>query len=195
MSPDQALDIEMGTVSDVGSDRDEAQDSNVPQKPDAAPTDHRLDPGARPTAAHFAPRDDDRVQQTPCSTGARLEQLRWTGEHSMSFGSDVTFSYYPFLEANNLHNILPQDVSYLELQGCFRVPIKTLMDEFVKQYFLYIHPMTPILNEGRVWEMYGAQPAGPDRLSLLVCQAVLFSACSVSQHSFLRRNRRFRYSS
>lgn len=100
----------------------------------------------------------------------------------MVFGADITYTYYPFLTLDSLSNILPQDVSYLEMQGCLRVPIRAIMDEFVKQFFLHVHPITPLLNEGDVWDMYGSQSSGPsasDKLSLLVLQAMMFSACVV----------------
>lgn len=120
------------------------------------------------------------------SDRARLLQLQWAGEQAMTFGSDVTYTYYPFLTLDNLSNVLPQDVSYLEMQGCFRVPARTILDEFVKQYFLHVHPITALLNESDVWEMYGS-PSGvaPEsgHLSLLVWQAMLFAACNVSSNT------------
>lgn len=102
------------------------------------------------------------------------------------FGFDVMYSYYPFLELNNLPNILPQDVSYLDMQGCLRVPTKSILDEFVKQYFLHVHPVQPIINEGDFWEAYGSPPSEvtpATRLSLLVFQAMLFASCAVSKSS------------
>ncbi|KAF3764618.1 hypothetical protein M406DRAFT_259208, partial [Cryphonectria parasitica EP155] len=120
-------------------------------------------------------------QHAHSSTRARIQQLEWVGEQSMRFGSDVTYSYYPFLEVNNLPSILPQDVSYLEMQGCLRVPAKPILDDFVKQYYLHVHPIMPLVDEGIFWEMYGSQPGAispKERLSLLVLQAMLFAACS-----------------
>lgn len=102
----------------------------------------------------------------------------------MKFGSDITYTFYPFLEINNLSSLLAQDVSYLEMQGCFRIPTKPVLDELVKQYFLHVHPIMPLYNEGEFWEMYGASSGaapGHGRVSLLVFQAMLFSACRVSR--------------
>lgn len=115
---------------------------------------------------------------SPARTG-----LQWSGEQSTRFGADITYTYYPFIEANNLSAIPPQDVNYLELQGCLRVPIKTIMDEFVKQFFTHVHPIMPLLNEGDFWEMYASQSQGTHvstRLSLLMMQAMMFSVCGVS---------------
>lgn len=116
------------------------------------------------------------------SARARLQQLKWAGEQSMTFGSDIAYTYYPFLTLDDLPDVLPQDVSYLEMQGCLRVPVRTILDEFVKQYFLHVHPIMPLLNESEVWEMYASPSAGAtssEHLSLLVWQAMLFAACNV----------------
>lgn len=135
---------------------------------------------AKAWASHQEPLEED---VTP---DMRPNQLQWIGERSMKFGSDITYTFYPFLEINNLSNILPQDVSYLEMQGCFRVPTKPVLDELVKQYFLHVHPIMPLYNEGEFWETYGA-PSGAapthKRVSLLVFQAMLFSSCRVSRVS------------
>lgn len=112
--------------------------------------------------------------------------LQWSGEQSTRFGADITYTYYPFIEVNNLSAIPPQDVNYLELQGCLRVPIRTILDEFVKQFFLHVHPIMPLLNEGDFWEMYASQSQGTHvstRLSLLMVQAMMFSVCGVSLKS------------
>lgn len=142
--------------------------------------------GAKP-ASHAT---DISVQQRPSMPLPPLQHypparagLQWSGEQSTRFGADITYTYYPFIELNNLAAIPPQDVNYLELQGCLRVPIRTILDEFVKQFFLHVHPIMPLLNEGDFWEMYASQSQGTHvstRLSLLMMQAMLFSVCGVS---------------
>ncbi|KAI0126393.1 fungal-specific transcription factor [Xylariales sp. AK1849] len=100
--------------------------------------------------------------------------------------ADITYSYYPFLNVTNLHNIMPQDVNYLESQGCLRVPTREILDEFVQQYFLHVHPMLPMINEGDFWDMYGHFGYGGsgDKMSLLVFQSMLFASCNfVSKES------------
>ncbi|KAH6869049.1 fungal-specific transcription factor domain-containing protein [Thelonectria olida] len=81
------------------------------------------------------------------------------------------------------------NVEYLESQGCFRVPTEPILDEFLQHYFLHVHPMLPILNEGDFWNDHSAnailtstkQPPGPP---LLLLQAVLFSSCAfISQET------------
>jgi hypothetical protein len=104
----------------------------------------------------------------------------WVGDHKVTVNADITYSYYPFLSINNLHNIMPQDVNYLESQGCLRVPTREILDEFVQQYFLHIHPMLPMINEGDFWDMYGHLGSGGsgEKMSLIVFQSMLFVSCN-----------------
>lgn len=106
----------------------------------------------------------------------------WAGEHPAAVNADITYSYYPFLTISNLHNVIPQDVNFLESQGCLRIPTRAILDEFVQQYFLHVHPLLPFLNEGDFWNLYCQQSSGNtgENMSLLVFQAMLFSCCNVS---------------
>lgn len=78
---------------------------------------------------------------------------------------------------------MPQDVNFLDSQGCLRVPTRPILDEFVQQYFLHVHPLLPFLNEGDFWNLYCHQGSGGtgEKMSLLVFQAMLFSCCNVSR--------------
>ncbi|KAI0109037.1 hypothetical protein GGR51DRAFT_118512 [Nemania sp. FL0031] len=102
----------------------------------------------------------------------------WAGEHPAAVNADITYSYYPFLAINNLHNVIPQDVNFLESQGCLRIPTRAILDEFVQQYFLHVHPLLPFLNEGDFWNLYCNQGCPGEKMSLLVFQAMLFSCCN-----------------
>lgn len=108
----------------------------------------------------------------------------YTSQPSPQLISDIVYSYYPFLNISNMSNILPQDVNYLDSQGCFRVPTRAVLDEIVQQYFLHVHPLLPLLNEGDFWEMYCHQgPLGsapPQTMSLLVFQSMIFATSNVS---------------
>ncbi|KAI8955540.1 hypothetical protein F4801DRAFT_270950 [Xylaria longipes] len=112
------------------------------------------------------------------------ENSLWDSQ--LPLNADVTYSYYPFLSINNLHNVIPQDVNFLESQGCLRIPTRAILDEFMQQYFLHVHPLLPFLNEGDFWNLYCHQGSGivGERMSLLVFQAMLFSCCNfVSKNS------------
>jgi hypothetical protein len=94
----------------------------------------------------------------------------------------VLFSYYPFLELDIMSHMSAQDVNFIEQQGCFRVPTRPALDEFVREYFLHVHPSLPIIDEGEFWNMYahrGNLPPDRSRMSLFIFQAILFASCSV----------------
>lgn len=180
-----------GTASDAGSENPHSVPTAFHEPPKGTLTGSN---GGRPAAVHYAdttstqrmipmqyaPMPAPPVQQhyPPARAG-----LQWGGEQSTRFGADITYTYYPFIEVNNLSAIPPQDVNYLDLQGCLRVPTKTVLDEFVKQFFLHVHPIMPLLNEGDFWEMYASHTQGTHvstRISLLMIHAMLFSVCGVS---------------
>ncbi|KAK7421685.1 hypothetical protein QQZ08_009859 [Neonectria magnoliae] len=105
----------------------------------------------------------------------------WSTEPQIRLTSDVVYFYYPFLTMGNLPNIPPQDVNFLELQGCLRVPTRTMLDEFLQQYFLHVHPLLPLINEGDFWDLYcnSANTHMPtERMPLLLFQAILFASCN-----------------
>lgn len=173
-------DARMETTSDVGSyGPDTIQNTSA-----AFSAVNPITSTRRPAARSPDPGFQRLSSQYPTfSTNSRTQNLHWAGEQSSLFGSEVTYSYYAFLEVNNLWNLLPQDASYLELQGCLRIPKKTILDEYVKQYFLHVHPIMPLINEGGFWEVYGSTPVeGPrsEKISLLMFQAMMFAACAVS---------------
>ncbi|CAH0037767.1 unnamed protein product [Clonostachys rhizophaga] len=110
-------------------------------------------------------------------------------DDSQGMTSDIVYSYYPFISASNIANIPPQDVNFLELQGCLRVPIRPLLDEFLQQYFLHVHPMLPLVNEGDFWDLYSQNPKATspdDRLSLLLLQTILFASCNFVSKTTLK---------
>jgi hypothetical protein len=91
-------------------------------------------------------------------------------------------SAYPFLTASNLHRLPPEDVNFLELKNCLRLPSRVYLDEILQQYFRYVHPFFPLINEALFWDVYHGADLVADnplpRFPLLVLQAMLFTACS-----------------
>lgn len=76
-----------------------------------------------------------------------------------------------------------QDVHFLDLKGCLRLPPKVILDEFMRLYFLHVHPRLPLLDEGSFWTTYCLDPAPdpPDQgISLLLMQAMIFATSAVS---------------
>lgn len=94
----------------------------------------------------------------------------------------VFYCHYAYLTVTNLPRMPPQHVSFLDTQGCLRVPTRPTLDDFVEKYFKYVHPLLPLLNEGEFWDMYSRNSSGPasgNTMSLLVFQALLFASCHV----------------
>ncbi len=96
----------------------------------------------------------------------------------------MPFSYYSFLQVERLSTVQPDDVRFLEYKGCLHLPARPALDEFVREYFLHVHPSLPFLYEGLLWSMYEEHIGGPEkpvRHSLFVFQAMLFATCSVCE--------------
>ncbi|KAM0224376.1 hypothetical protein ACHAQD_001945 [Fusarium lateritium] len=89
------------------------------------------------------------------------------------------YSSMPFLRTLNMRDC---DFSHLHAQGCLRVPSKPILDEFIRHYFLYIHPLLPLLNEADFWNAYDpipsntANPGTP--VSMLLLQSMMFASCT-----------------
>lgn len=99
----------------------------------------------------------------------------------------VIYSYYPFLEMENLPALRPEVTRFLEMSHSFHVPAPAVLDEFVRKYFLYVHPNVPMLDEGDFWEAYGQRNQRQNhRVPLLVFQAMIFAASSVSRATIPR---------
>ncbi|EMT72641.1 Cutinase transcription factor 1 beta [Fusarium odoratissimum] len=77
------------------------------------------------------------------------------------------------------HNTVHDAVS-LSSEGCFDFPVEPVMRRFISHYFLYVHPLLPMLDEGDFWDLQSdSNPANyrnncPD---ILLLQAMLFAAC------------------
>ncbi|KPM43004.1 hypothetical protein AK830_g3536 [Neonectria ditissima] len=100
-------------------------------------------------------------------------------------GGETAFSSFSFLADLDLKtmNMKDSDVDSLESRGCLRVPVKPILDELVEHYFLHIHPMLPLLNEGDFWDNYDRTTNDASnnepRFSLLLLQAMLFASCTL----------------
>lgn len=117
------------------------------------------------------------------TAGAEEIETRVSHKHDASLSNYIGYSYYQFLSLDNVGSIPTQDYQFLELQGCLHVPVGSILDIFVDQYFLHMHPMLPILDEGMFWDIYSQNPKPGERnrkFSLLVFQAMLFACCNVS---------------
>ncbi|KAK6859768.1 fungal specific transcription factor domain-containing protein [Apiospora arundinis] len=174
-------------AADNDYDDDTLPSTTQPQAPPAFDIGQTAVPGFEPniptpdrTHAPHTGVDRNQPDMSGISSLFPSTNAQWAENGQRPSSTDITYSYYPFLSINNLHNLLPQDVNYLESQGCLRVPTPEILDEFVRQYFLHVHPLMPVINEGDFWEMYGQFGFGGsgERMSLLVFQSMLFVACN-----------------
>jgi hypothetical protein len=95
----------------------------------------------------------------------------------------VMYCYYQFLKLDGLHKLEPREAQQLELTGSLHVPSGPVANEFVRQYFLHVHPCVPLLDEGIFWCLFLGRESypGKDRaICLFVFQAMLFVASGVS---------------
>ncbi|GKT53821.1 fungal specific transcription factor [Colletotrichum tofieldiae] len=93
----------------------------------------------------------------------------------------VIYSHLRFLTIGSLHMISSEDVNYLELQGCLHLPARPMLDDFVEQYYLHVHPLVPLIDEGGFWDMYSQtekESVSDVKMSLLLFQSMLFSSCT-----------------
>lgn len=96
---------------------------------------------------------------------------------------EVFYSTQSFLTLKDAHCLPQEDVDFLRHNRCFHLPSRSIQEEFIYQYFLYLHPYYPLINEKDFWDMYldrDTASATKKTMPLLVFQAILFSASSVS---------------
>jgi hypothetical protein len=100
--------------------------------------------------------------------------------------SDIIYSAYSFVNVNGLSKLPQEDIQYLELKSSLRLPTRPYLDEFIRQYFRYVHPCLPVLNEAEFWEGYHADERSGSHvrpISLFVLQSMLYLSSAVSSLS------------
>lgn len=101
----------------------------------------------------------------------------------------ITFSYYDFLNFEPLSKVQPDDIRYMELTGSLHIPMRPVLDELLREYFMHVHPVLPVIDERSFWSMYEDSITDlekPGRLSLFVFQSMLFAACATVPLDVLR---------
>ncbi|RMJ23671.1 hypothetical protein PHISP_05459 [Aspergillus sp. HF37] len=93
---------------------------------------------------------------------------------------------YPFVDSQFQSSLPPEDVTYLSSKGCLTLPDEDAIDEFVRQYFMHVHPSVPVVDEADFWRLY-EDGSGSGKLSLFVLQAILFASCPFVSLEALRR--------
>ena len=101
----------------------------------------------------------------------------------------MPFHYYEFLDLKSLSKVQQDDVRYLEFTGSLHIPARSVLDEIVREYFLHVHPVLPVVDERTFWTMYDDSMMDLDRpgkLSLFVFQSMLFAAAATVSLAALR---------
>ncbi|KAK2924695.1 hypothetical protein FoTM2_014973 [Fusarium oxysporum f. sp. vasinfectum] len=98
--------------------------------------------------------------------------------------SEVLYTTQPFLVLPDLRVLPEQDVDFLELNRCFHLPVRTVQEEFINQYFLYLHPYYPLVDEKEFWDMYMGREAF---VSPVVLKNAGYTSVKVARNIFYRR--------
>ncbi|KAL3444163.1 hypothetical protein BJX65DRAFT_320110 [Aspergillus insuetus] len=95
--------------------------------------------------------------------------------HSTPFLGHLDRSTYPFVEFRDA-SLGQDDLAFLSAKGCLSIPDTQALHEFVRNYFLYVHPGFPVLDEAEFWVSYTRSRAGYSKIPLFVLQALLFAS-------------------
>ncbi|KAF5640803.1 fungal specific transcription factor factor domain protein [Fusarium sp. NRRL 52700] len=135
----------------------------------------------RLTAAQAEPALESRTSlgKTPISLDSTesslLDSVPATKTHIVSTRSNVVhFSNYSFITIGNAAALSQEDIQFLNVKGCFNLPPKVILDEFVRLYFLHVHPFLPFLDEGNFWDVYCSRVSSP-KIPFLLIQAMIFA--------------------
>ncbi|KFG87983.1 hypothetical protein MANI_028141 [Metarhizium anisopliae] len=100
----------------------------------------------------------------------------------------VHFYMLPFLELNDKSTLSQADLALLAANGCLSIPDKSLTDDFLRQYFLYVHPSTIVVDESEFWRAYeNSQKDHACKIPLLLFQAILFASAPYVDVSTLQK--------
>jgi hypothetical protein len=76
----------------------------------------------------------------------------------------------------------------MRLKGCFLVPNQLVLNKFINQFFLHVHPETLVLDEARFWRLYSQAsngvPSWEHKILLFIFHAMLFNTVPVSVSDF-----------
>ncbi|CAG9986528.1 unnamed protein product [Clonostachys byssicola] len=113
---------------------------------------------------------------------SKLEENR-TKPKATSSQSSAGFllaSFYHFVKLPTFTKMDPDAAQFLEKRGCLHLPAPPILEEIIQSYFLYFHPLVPLLVEQAFWEAYdGHGSADPlaRAIPLFILQAMLFVSC------------------
>ncbi|RYC79927.1 hypothetical protein BFJ63_vAg17193 [Fusarium oxysporum f. sp. narcissi] len=144
-------------------------------RPNEPPTPRSIEEATTTTSE---PRNILPATQKPSPPSAPTT-IAQTSQEASNFAQNAagspTHPDYAFLQVPDTKDLLPQDLAFLVSQGCFVVPQRAALDDFLRQYFLHVHPMLPILNEKDFWLSYNSVDNDVEyEMPMLVLQGILF---------------------
>ncbi|KAK2933519.1 Zn2-C6 fungal-type DNA-binding domain [Fusarium oxysporum f. sp. vasinfectum] len=121
-----------------------------------------------------------------------ISEARASSIGSRKNGSEtfVHFSHYQCIEAYDLDRIEPSAALLLEEYACFQVPARPILDEFIRHYFLHIHPVLPVMDEVEFLGMFRTKNVTRPceaQVPLFLFHAILFVASSYVSSASLRK--------
>lgn len=122
-------------------------------------------------------------------TGSSPDELPFFshGETHCTSEHFVPYNHYPFITVNEPTDGLPEVTEFMKTMHCFCLPRPPILDVFIKQYFLHVHPNLPILDEGEFMEVYSNRASNGVGIPLFLIQAMLVAAstvCSYRGHQY-----------
>lgn len=85
-------------------------------------------------------------------------------------------------------HVISDEILFLKKKGALDLPEKKILDVLVSHYFQIVHPFFPVIDKieflSKFEQLDLHHPHGKSSLSLMLLQAVLFSASSVSCPEF-----------
>lgn len=94
------------------------------------------------------------------------------------------YSFYPFVHLSVI-KLSARDFASLEPAKALQLPSQPHLEKFVKQYFRFIHPFLPVIDEGHFWQIYLGDKSQDASFSLFVLQAMLFATAGVCGSPFI----------
>ncbi|KAL4887418.1 hypothetical protein BJY04DRAFT_212454 [Aspergillus karnatakaensis] len=85
-------------------------------------------------------------------------------------------AYYSFIQPLEVESVDSAKIFFLEAQACLSLPNTSEVDVFVRHYFLYLHPFTPVLDEAAFWRAYRGDGRSGMQISLFLLRAMMFAA-------------------
>ncbi|KAK5658487.1 hypothetical protein OQA88_1877 [Cercophora sp. LCS_1] len=129
-------------------------------------------------------------RQPVLAQGQQLRQQQLAEMNVAAYGPKQGFNLPTFIKSPDLGRIGVEDLEYLQRKGCFELPPGPLRRKLLRAYIEHVHPMLPVLDLHwflRLIDPKNPQPVPTDDrgnplqgfgISLLLFQAVMFSACT-----------------